>query len=240
MKKWIVSALMISAVVGSASAEILISWDAEGVADRTNTTLGVSGRVVSAMASAQGSNDGWFGPDSTALGGFSGASTDAGTFKINGTNNTVTLTINNIAGDGKVLSLSTLVFDYGPKWSTLGSTKLTLSYVSGSLGDSADGSGNLADDTVLSTIDYISQTGNGLSDYSDFSVDLTALLADFKLADGETAKFRLEGSDPLITGDTYVDNIAFTGTTVIPEPATLGLVASVSGGILFIRRRFCM
>ena len=215
MKKWIVSALMISAVVGSASADFLLGWDAEGAAERTNTKLGVSGKVVSTMAAAAGSNDGWFGPDSTAQGGFLGASTDAGCFKIKaGEAKTVTLTIKNIAGDGKVLSLSTLVFDYGPKWATAGSTQLKLSYVSGSLGDSADGSGNLADGTVLATIDYISQTGKGLSDYSDFSVDLTALLADFKLADGETAKFRLEGVADTGIADTYVDNIAFTGTVI--------------------------
>ena len=235
MKKWIVSALMISAVVGSASADFLLGWDAEGAAERTNTKLGVSGKVVSTMAAAAGSNDGWFGPDSTAQGGFSGASTDAGAFKIIGTNSTVTLTINNIAGADKVLSLSTLVFDYAPQWAT-GSTHLTLSYVSGSLGDSADGSGNLADGTVLATIDYISQTGKGLSDYSDFSVDLTALLADFKLADGENAKFRLEGSDPDIAAVTWVDNIAFTGT-VIPEPATIGMLGLGALITLVIRRR---
>ena len=237
MKKWIVSALMISAVVGSASADFLLGWDAEGAAERTNTKLGVSGKVVSTMAAAAGSNDGWFGPDSTAQGGFSGASTDAGAFKIIGTENkTVTLTINNIAGADKVLSLSTLVFDYAPQWAT-GSTQLTLSYVSGSLGDSADGSGNLADGTNLATIDYISHTGTGSpTDYPDFSVDLTALLADFKLADGENAKFRLEGSDPDIAAVTWVDNIAFTGT-VIPEPATIGMLGLGALITLVIRRR---
>jgi len=34
------------------------------------------------------------------------------------------------------------------------------------------------------------------------------------------------------------DNITATGTTVIPEPVTLGLVTAFGAGILFIRRRF--
>ena len=34
-----------------------------------------------------------------------------------------------------------------------------------------------------------------------------------------------------------VDNVAINA---VPEPATLGLVCMVSGGLLFVRRRFCM
>ena len=67
-------------------------------------------------------------------------------------------------------------------------------------------------------------------------MDLTALLADFKLADGENAKFRLEGSDPDIAAVTWVDNIAFTGT-VIPEPATIGMLGFGALITLGIRRR---
>ncbi len=44
------------------------------------------------------------------------------------------------------------------------------------------------------------------------------------------------GFDEIRLGTTMED----VGVTVIPEPATLGLVAAFGGGILFIRRRFLM
>lgn len=35
-----------------------------------------------------------------------------------------------------------------------------------------------------------------------------------------------------------IDNISHSGATTIPEPATLGLIASFGGGLLFVRRMF--
>jgi len=49
--------------------------------------------------------------------------------------------------------------------------------------------------------------------------------------------FRPRGGTMQADG-TYLDLDTITIETVIPEPATLGLVAAFGGGILFIRRRF--
>lgn len=72
------------------------------------------------------------------------------------------------------------------------------------------------------------------ADYDDFDILLTGL-ADRTLGVGESVTFRLDFSAGS-GSNFYLDNVAVLG--VIPEPATLGLVAVSSLGLVFLRRLF--
>lgn len=83
-------------------------------------------------------------------------------------------------------------------------------------------------------------------DYAQaFDFDLTAdnSVADdvfTGLINGEQVEFRFYLGNQITDGAEHrLDNIVLNGT-VIPEPATLGLVAAFGGAVLFIRRRFMM
>lgn len=83
-----------------------------------------------------------------------------------------------------------------------------------------------------------------LSNFAWQQLDVSAAaMTDLIIADGESAAFRIEvnWSDAAATGNPTwnVDNVAISGT-VIPEPATLSLIAAFGGTVLFIRRRFCI
>jgi hypothetical protein len=229
MKKMMTTMALLMA--GAVSADMLIGWDGSGSNTPTNETLNVSGIIFLAggLDTARGSGDGWYGPDSTVAGGFSGASTAAGAYRTTEGGNRVEVQIQNKSGQD--LELSTLIFDYYAIWAT-GPQQLEVSYQYGQLDD--------ADGTLLTTLSTPGNSGNGTPDYADYSVNLQSFLTDYTLADGQNATFRFQGIDADNDGvNGLVDNIAFTGT-VIPEPATIGLVCMVSGGLLFVRRRFCM
>ena len=232
MKKLMIAAACLMA--GTVSAELLVSWDGSGSLTPVNGALNVSGQLFGNADIERGSNDGWFGPDSAGAGGISGASTtDTTGYKINAAGAVVGLRVSN--NSGQDLELSTLVFDYLSIWLT-GSQKVQVIYDYGQLDD--------ANGTLLSTLDAPGQSGGTkVMDYQDLSLNLQSVLTDYTLATGQFAQFKLQGTDAVdpegLGVNGIVDNIAFTGT-VIPEPATIGLVSMVSGGILFIRRRFSM
>jgi len=78
------------------------------------------------------------------------------------------------------------------------------------------------------TVKASSKTGTLIEDqWVEFSVSYTATAADI----GDHVGFGLSGTTGL-----YVDD--FSDITVIPEPATLGLVAVFGGAVLFVRRKF--
>ena len=78
---------------------------------------------------------------------------------------------------------------------------------------------------------------------STVSEDLTLNLAeDVSNYDYIGIKFSINGAadaslETLSAHGSIIDNVSLT---VIPEPATLGLIASFGAGVLFIRRRFMM
>jgi hypothetical protein len=222
---------LVGLMAGAASADVLVSWDGTGSDTPVNGTLGVSGTFFSQSTdTSRGSNDGWFGPDSSGAGGVFGSSTaDTVGYKITGGTRIAVKITNNSGND---LELSSFLFDYLSIWDT-GPQTVLLRYDYGALDD--------ADGTLLATLAAPGESGGTkVMDYLDFAVDLQSALTDYTLADGQAAVFGIEGADASNTGvNGIVDNIAFTGT-VIPEPATLGLLCMVSGGLLFVRRRLCM
>ncbi|MDF7824896.1 PEP-CTERM sorting domain-containing protein [Pontiellaceae bacterium B12227] len=230
MKNWMIAAACLMA--GAVSAELLVGWDGAGSDTPVNGTLGVSGTFFSpSKDTSRSSNDGWYGPDSVAGGGVFGASTnDTVGYKINGNGSRIAVKITNNSGDD--LELSSLLFDYLSIWAT-GPQTVLLKYDYGALEET--------EGTLLATIAAPGFSGGSAAlDYPDYAVDLQSALTDYTLADGQSATFGIEGVDASDGGvNGIVDNIAFTGT-VIPEPATLGLLCSFSAGILFVRRRFCM
>jgi hypothetical protein len=223
---------LVGLMAGTVSADMLIGWDGTGSDTPVNGTLGVSGTFFSPSTdTSRGSNDGWYGPDSVAGGGVFGSSTaDTVGYKINGGGGRIAVRIANNSGND--LELSSFLFDYLSIWLT-GPQTVLLRYDYGALDD--------ANGTLLATLAAPGESGVPAAlDYPDFAVDLQSALTDYTLADGQVAVFGIEGADASSgTVNGIVDNIAFTGT-VIPEPATLGLVSMVAGGLLFVRRRFCM
>ena len=68
-----------------------------------------------------------------------------------------------------------------------------------------------------------------------FALDTTTWTATEKAQFG----FRFGANGNLFTEHLRIDDVALN-TSTIPEPATLGLIAAMGGGILFIRRCFFM
>ncbi len=207
-----------SLMAGMVSAEMLVSWEGDSVQAPVNATLGVSGFNYGAVDTGKGSDDGTYGP----IG--SGASTAPSAYKTKEDSWTDVRIINN---SGQDLQLSEIVFDYYSIWAD-GPQKVEVIYNYGALDD--------ANGTLLTTLNAPGFAGGGTTDYPDFSVSLQTLLTDSILANGENATFSLKGIDASDTGvNGLLDNIAVTGS-VIPEPATLGLMALGTLGALFIRR----
>lgn len=74
---------------------------------------------------------------------------------------------------------------------------------------------------------------------TNLTVDVTSLVQGWVNGSTENYGITLFGADngDNATNGAYMDGVTLA-TTVIPEPATLGLVAAFGAGILFIRRRF--
>jgi hypothetical protein len=97
----------------------------------------------------------------------------------------------------------------------------------GSIGFAYDGAGNI----VLTLFAGVNQTGATIQTVAgtvanNFSVDSLYI----KASQNNTAKTRVD----------YVQVDDITVITPIPEPATLGLIAVMAGGLLFVRRRIMM
>lgn len=231
MKKIICLGLL-GILAGTASAELLISWDETdpGYDTPSNNTLNLSGQMFGLdPENTRGSSDGWFGPDDLASGGISGASTTtASGYKIKAeAGNTRGFQIRN--NSGQDLELASFLFDYQSIWDT-GPQELKVYYGYGSLTDT--------NNTLLATFAASGNSGGAATyDYLDFAVDLQSVLTDYVLADGEAATFQIVASNATdAKGNGVLDNIAFTGR-VIPEPAMFSFVILSVVGVLAYRRR---
>lgn len=74
----------------------------------------------------------------------------------------------------------------------------------------------------------------GTANYEDFDISLAGL-ADYTLAANESATFRLTLSGSTGSSYTYIDNVGIMGT-VIPEPATIGMLGLGALVAICIRR----
>lgn len=219
----------------SASASLLVgfeTWDTNpnggsGVTNAaTSNATGFSGDSITQAAtwsrSALGaSTDGTFG---TLAGADTGTTFKSGLALNNGANGAYDFTVSNNSGSSYALDF--FRFDTGT-FRPNAAHEWTVSIQSG----------DLTAQTVLSgSADNI--TG-GVTDWYDYDIALSGITGGNVLADGESVTFRLDmaGGTGASGHHQYVDNIAISGN-VIPEPATLGLVAAFGGAVLFIRRRF--
>lgn len=223
----------IAVVLGAAStqAELFIGWDGgSGAGAQAINATGISGAMWTANTYAidatAGSTDGTFGPTIT------GAATTPTAYAVRtavpGTQDTLTFTITN--GTGGQIQLDSVVFDYS-RWFANGPQTLTLTYLDGNGGAGLVG---VADDTVVQTFTSSPIAGKA-SNYTDYEASLSGLVGQTMFATG-TARFSLVASGALgTTSNGAFDNIGIVGS-VIPEPATLGLVALVGAGLLTVRR----
>ncbi len=209
----------------SIQAELLIGWDGGTTANSATNVNGISGNLfagsIYALDATAGSIDGTFGSS------FVGADTAATAYAVRlfspGDNDTVGVQIFNQTGSE--IQLDSLVFDFG-RWFEASPQDVIVTYAYGDLAD--------ANGTAITTIAGIAITGK-LADYTDLSVSLSGL-TDTILADGQKATFNLIASNA--TGEynnSAFDNVGVVGN-VIPEPATLGLIAFIGAGLFGIRR----
>lgn len=101
-------------------------------------------------------------------------------------------------------------------------------------------SGDLTDTGFQGTIAFSGNFGTpDQSDWEDADFSLSSVLSDNVLAAGESAVIEIRGSTASDNrpNTAYFDNIAISGS-VVPEPATVGMLAFTGGLILFIRRNF--
>jgi len=208
-----------------AQAELLIGWDGGTVGNSATNVTGVSGSLFAnsayAVDATAGSTDGTFGSS------FTGADTATTAYAVrlydSPNNDRIGVQIYNQTGSD--IQLDSLVFDFG-RWYADAPQDVIVTYAYGDLAD--------ANNTAITTITGIAVTGKA-ADYTDLSVSLSGL-TDTILADGQKATFNLIASNAAgIYNNGAFDNVGVVGT-VIPEPATLGLITLIAAGLFGIRR----
>ena len=235
--------MLVTALMGAglAQAALLAGWDTHGTGSISSNTPNVIASGVSAFIGQQvepafGTVGGGVDVSTTlnsdttfgTVAGASAASDSSITLRMNNNNNRqLDIKITNTSGFD--MTLDGFHFDYRKQnTSTTGTTielihLKSVSDLNGWVGQSLD--------TQTPTLDYV---------WYDVDVVLTnTILNDVVLADGESAAFRLLVLDTDEFVNWQVDNIGITGT-VIPEPATLGLITVFGGAVLFVRRRFML
>ena len=214
------------------SADVLAGWDFEGDGNREYANV-IPSIAISTNSilngftfdGSKGSSDGTWG-NSTATPAPVNLLDNSTKFR--GGNNSLIQDLTLIVNVGGEVTLSELNFDYLIPFSA-SPRDFTLSYLSGDLG-----TGGVTLFSFTNSAQVATMTG--------VDVDLTAsAMTDFTLTGGQSATFRFDFTDAGKTGSSFVDNIGILGTVdVIPEPATLGLVAFFGAGVLFIRRRMML
>ena len=217
--KMVLTGMVAAVAVLSAQADLLIGWDSAAGTNYSFVANGILGNLYTSVAKTKTdgtSTDGTFGSE------FSGAETgmiwSAAVAAVADVNNRLGIRIENNTGYDVVLDK--IHFDAGRAWAGSPDT-LTMVYRYGDL--------NVAQDTVVNSVTGLPQlqgAGNpGLvsAGYANFDWSLTGM-EDYTLAPGEEAVFWLLGSNSSGTADTYIDNIGISGTVMIPEPATIGML----------------
>ena len=214
----------------SASAELLVGWDTF-----TNPDNGAVNSATSMLAGFSGdavTNDNVWGQSGTAnssdmtfgtLAGASGAG--SGLSLNNAGEGYVEFTVTNSTGSD--YDLDSFHFDSGTARPGAADA-WTLSIQSGPLttGDVTNGvSPSVGDPSIM---------------WTDYDLALSGL-ADNTLETGQSAVFRLTFARDSMQGPSghhqYTDNIALSGTEVVPEPASLALLFCSLTGLGLIRRR---
>jgi hypothetical protein len=232
MKKIVSIGLMgLMATSAVVSADVLAGWDFENPGNGREYAQVVPSIAISTNSiltgftfdGAKGSTDGTWG-NSTATPAPINLLDNATKFRAG--NNSLIQDLTLIVNVGGEVTLSELNFDYLIPNS--GSPRdFTLSYLSGDLG-----TGGVTLFSFTNSAQVTAMTG--------VDVDLTtSAMTEFTLTGGQSATFRFDFTDSEgATGAAFMDNIAIQGTVdVIPEPGTLGLVASFGVAILLVRRR---
>jgi hypothetical protein len=184
----------------------------------TATVMGIAWDGAETPSLTMNGIDGWITPNSLGIetnatsidgtfgdlyGGAATSSSDA--YKVRGVEHNAKRSRISVAltnNTGAAIGLESLVFDYA-QWLNSSPTNISVSYLSGDLA--------VTDNTPLATF-FVSGSLAKVADYDDFAVSLTNL-ADFTLATGEHAVFRLEVSNA--TGQYShggIDNVAIAIT----------------------------
>jgi hypothetical protein len=248
MKKRLLKSLAITCLLSAATMQgqiaILIGWDdapdtgsnvpVANYAQNHQYVAGITGLINDGRQAVtfQGSTDGTYGP----LAGPPNPTATSGRFVIYGAGNNavddrITISITN--NTGSAYELDALVFDFSRQF-TNGAQDFVVNYISSlsnnSLGD-------------LGFFTIYSQTGLAVTgandDLPDYSASISTALADNVLGDGETAVFRIIGSNAPGFSAAVIDNIAFTGQMVtVPEASTFALLTGFAAlGLVLYRRR---
>lgn len=212
----------------SASAVLIAGWETwsntgTAAASQVNGATGSATDTVWSLFQTAASTDGTFG---TLVSPAADATTDLvndGFALVNGADGYIDFTI---TAGAAAIELETFHMDM-TRFRFGSAENWTLDIVAGDLSNTNVSSGSMG-------------VYNADQNLPDFDLDLTGL-ADSQLDALGSVTFRLSltGGNGALGQHTYVDNVALSGT-VIPEPATMGLIVSFSGGLLFIRRRFMM
>jgi hypothetical protein len=234
------SALLVTSA--QAAAVTLIGWD-DATPTATNNTpavndaqdhvfvTGISGVINDGRRATalQGSTDGTFGALTEQT-----ATATTGRYEIRGAgtnavDDRIAVTITN--GTGLDLELDTLVFDFARVFAGSPQT-FDVVYKAFASNDTLGTS-----DVTLLTVTSLATNGTN-NDMDDYSANI-ASLADFTLADTESATFHIIGSAATGTGAAAIDNIAFTGSVIaVPEPSTYALIAgALALTSVMLRRR---
>lgn len=207
-----------------ASATLLVGYSSFGFTDNVDNTpdqylAGFSGVLtksptITDVTTIGGSSDGYYGPDSVgaggvAIGGSVANRTDNG--RIGGVTG-VTLTVTN--NSSSAYSLGSLLFD-GRRNGEPNPTTYTLSWAS------PGGSGSQGGMAAVN--------GGGPTPYDDFIVNLGGIV----LGIGQSIVFSWSATDPT----SRIDNVALTGLSAIPEPASLVALGCLLGSGMFLRQR---
>ncbi len=204
---------------GTTMATIIAYWESDVNAPTWSDTA-----IVTATSFKTGVvNDGTFGSNDGTFGTVGSAVTTAAGMKGKAGN---TMSIKLVNAGTQDLRLDSLHFDYS--WTFAAApTNVTVTLAGGQLDD--------ANGALITTYTGTANISK-YNDYADIDVTLSSVLADTVLASGEFATFQFTFGSASGTSASGLDNIAVYGT-VIPEPATLGLMASFGAAIIFIRRK---
>lgn len=233
MKKFMCACAVIS-VAGIGWTEVIVGWEAFGASTTQNTTQSGSdawGQLIldeygsQFNYTARGSGDGTFGTVSGASDGTAWLDRSLGLTST--TVNKMTVVVENTHTSDNLV-LTGLHLD---TWRSFNNAPWKVEVTARE--------GNISGGAVQTV--FLNSKGsdpgfNSASDFDDFDIALSGL-SDSVLAPGEKAWIDITISQGSTTGvTTYFDNIALTGNYVVPEPATMGLVAAAGGFLLLIRR----